>query len=216
MTKQITAAEKETIFSAASKPVRPTATTLPTSPSEASTQASIPTPTGKSQVSKTQQSGRERLECKWELLSVIIRELLPVIRKHYDVVRLNGDPLDPNWDHLFALERAGTLLIWTARSESGSIVGYAVCSGYCPMFSQSTKGVSIEAIWLDPAWRVGLRGIKFVKSVVDAVRKLGMAKKIRVFSNDDYDVTPDGKSRVALAFQRAGFRQTGTIFEQEL
>lgn len=216
MTKQITAAEKETIFSAASKPTVPPSTTSPALPSEASIPQPILTPAEKSPASRTPQSDRAPLKCQFELLSVIVRELLPVIRDHYAAVGLNGDEFDPNWDHLFALERAGTLLIWTARSESNAIVGYAVCYGSCPMFSHRTKYVNVEAVWLDPAWRGGLKGVRFVRSIVAAVKTLGVASKIRIFSNDAYEVMPDGRSRVSLAFRRAGFKQSGTIFEQEL
>lgn len=216
MTKQITAAEKETIFSADLKPAPPPSMTSPAPQSAASTQPPTPTPAEKSQASKTQQSDQgppDRLKCQWELLSVIVRELLPVIKKHYDTVLLNGEPLDINWDYLFAQERAGACAVWTARTSGGAIVGYALCMGARGMFSHSVPRCEVEAIWLDPAWRSGMKGVRFLKGLVDAVRRLGVSKKMRIFSNDAYDVGPDGRSRVVKAFRAAGFRQTGTIME---
>lgn len=214
MTRQITAVELAETFSKGLKLARPPSAISPETPSESATpQASIAIPTEASQANSLRQSVRAPLKCKWEMLSVIAQELLPVINKHYSTVRLNGDPLDPNWDYLFSRERVGDLAVWTARTESGTIVGYAICMGSRGMFSHSVPMCCVEAIWLDPLWRGGMRGVRFIKSMVNAIRELGVAKKIRIFSNDEYDVGEDGRSRVVKAFRAAGFRQTGTIME---
>ena len=214
MTKQITAAERRETFSKGLKPVVLPSTTSRETPSEGATQpALIAAPTEASQVSSPPQSGQEQLKCRWELLSEIIHELLPVIEEHFKIVGLNGDEFNPDWDHLFALERMRKLLIWTARTSGGAIVGYAVCSGSHGIFSCKTPLCCVEAVWLDPAWRNGRKGIRFIKSVVNALKELNSFKKIRIFSNDEYDVGEDGRSRVVKAFRAAGFRQTGTMME---
>lgn len=214
MTKQITVAERRETFSKDLKPVLPPSMTSLETPSESAIQpTSIATPTEASRVSRTPQSDPERLKCRWELLSAIIHELLPVIEEHFKTVGLNGDEFNPDWDHLFALERARALLIWTARTTGGAIVGYAVCASSRGLFSCKTPLCCVEAVWLDPAWRNGRKGIRFIKSMVEALRELKAAKKVRIFSNDDYDVGEDGRSRVVQAFRAAGFRQVGTMME---
>lgn len=214
MTKQTMVVDIEAVSSPVSKPNPPPSTTSRGTPSESATRlALIVTPTEANPASKSLQSDPGRLKCRWELLSEIIHELLPVIEQHFKTVGLNGAEFNPDWDYLFSRERVGDLGIWTARTEGGAIVGYAVCMGSRGMFSHSAPMCCVEAIWLDPAWRNGRKGIRFIKSMVNAVKVLGVAKKIRIFSNDDYDVGEDGRSRVVKAFRAAGFRQTGTIME---
>lgn len=217
MTKQIMEAELKEGCSPVSKPrVRLSKTSRETQSVSATQPTLGTTQTEASLVSSPQPLVRAPLKCQWELLSVIAKELLPVINTHFQAVSLNGDPLDPDWDCLFRLERAQSLLIMTARTEAGSIVGYACCSTSRGLFS-NVPLVMIDAIWLDPAWREGRRGIKFIKSIVLGLKELkNKCSKIRIFSNDEYDVGKDGRSRVSIAFEAAGFKQVGTMFEMDI
>lgn len=213
MTKQITAAERTIAFSQGSRPVPPPSTTSPALQLVPSTAPSIPTPAEKSLPSKTQPWDREQLRCQWELFSNISREVLPLIKRHYEEVGLNGHEFDPDWDAVYRLERAGAHMLWTARTKAGTLAAYAQCAFTRGFHSHSVQMCCVEAIWMAPEWREGLRGMRFAKSVVEAIRDLNKINTVRIFTNDDFDKGKDGRSRLAMLLERIGLRQVGTIME---
>lgn len=199
-------AERATVSTQGLKPIAPPSQTRAAHLSVVSTPTFRKTLVEKSQAPRTQQSDPARLSCKWELLSAVIRELLPVIKDHYEAIGLNGAPFDPDWDQLLALERAQFLLVWVARTPAGTIAGYAMVMSTADMFACRTPMASIESVWLDPAWRSGFKGIKFIKALVQSIKELnGPSTKIRIYSSEKF---PIGK-----VYDRCGFKKTGTTFE---
>lgn len=61
--------------------------------------------------------------CSFEL----IEELIPLLHVHYKTVAHYQDiALDPDYDGYLKLHELGMLRIFTAREETGSLIGYAI------------------------------------------------------------------------------------------
>ena len=131
-------------------------------------------------------------------------------------MEIGEQPFDPDWDRLFAMERASQCAVWTARTtklydplERGPLVGYMVCTFTRGLFI-NRQFARIQAGYLAPEWRPGLR---YIKSTLDAIDRLGQFA-IEWETNDHFEPDADGRSRLALLLQRLGFEQVGTVMKR--
>ena len=56
------------------------------------------------------------LKCEWERPTVCGQEVLALSRRW--AAELGETPFDPNWDYIFAMERANSAMVWTAPTPS--------------------------------------------------------------------------------------------------
>lgn len=152
------------------------------------------------------QSARVQLKCGWELPSKVAPEVIVLSRRW--AAELGRSPFDPDWDRIFALERAGLAAVWAARSLEGVLVGYLFCTDNRGMFT-GERFNRIEAGYLAPEWRNGLLGLRYIKSGVKAMQALG-APVVEWQTNDAFEPDESGKSRLARVLARLGFKQVGT------
>ena len=131
--------------------------------------------------------GHVQLRCDWERPSVIAKEMLALAGRWQ--VELGTDPFDPDWERIFALERMSAAMIWTARSIPGALVGYMFVTFGRGLFT-SQRVARIEAGYLAPEWRAGMTGLRYIKSTLDAIDRLG-AFSIEWETNDHYE--PDAR-----------------------
>src|SRR5216684_3140259 len=122
------------------------------------------------QAKQPQPSVPVALRCDWERLSVIPHEVMTLARRQQ--AEMGHEPPNPDWDRLFALERSNSFLVWTARTLDKTLVGYAFCMTTQDIFT-GARLCRIEALYLAPEWREGMLGVRFVRSVFDAIGKLG-------------------------------------------
>ena len=62
-----------------------------------------------------------------ETLSTCLEEAKPLLIEHWkEIAQYDDIPLDPDYERYYTLENNGLLRVFTARSEEGSIIGYAV------------------------------------------------------------------------------------------
>ena len=164
--------------------------------------------------SRTPAPARERLDCRFEPWSLVYREVWGLAKRHYaEGGTASGEaPLDPDWDRLFEYERGGFLKVWTVR-HAGVMVGFALSVVTHDLFRASTRYGYIQLFWLAPEWRDGLRGVRFLRAMVEAVEGLGVSV-VRVPLNDLFEPGADGRTRVAVLFERQGFRAVETVMEK--
>jgi len=152
------------------------------------------------------------LEYKWELLTNVVKEALPLLRRHSEEIedeRLG--PLDPDWNTLFAWERTGVFQVLTVRDE-GLLVGYIGWMIYGHPFYQTKKVARSQLFWLDPSYRSGWTGYKmFVKSK-EAFKKQGVTR-IDYIPKEWYAADRGG---VAVLFKRLGAKINEICYSQWL
>ena len=54
-------------------------------------------------------------------------ELMPLLDEHYaEIDPFKHEPLDPDWDQYYLFQELGLLRAFTARDDSGTLIGYSV------------------------------------------------------------------------------------------
>jgi len=167
-----------------------------------------------SRPSSRRPSDRARLRAKWEPLALIYRELAALLAQA-EFNTPPGQPFEPDWDRYFEYERAGILKLWIARSPRGAIAGCAAVLIVHGLRSASTLFSFGDLFWLAPEWRGGLLGLRFLRSVEQAVRDLGV-RVVRWETDDSFEPDERGRSRVAGLLERLGYEQIGTIMQKAL
>lgn len=154
--------------------------------------------------------GQDRLRCDWERPSAVAREVTPLTRRWAD--ELGDPPFDPDWDRVFALEREGSLSVWTARLLDRTLVGYSVCSLRRGLWLDQ-QFCRVDPFYLVPEWR-GPLGYRYMKSLLAAIERLAPDAMIEWETNDRFQPDEHGRSRLAKLLERLNFRQVGTTFQR--
>src|ERR1700744_155665 len=72
-------------------------------------------------------------------------------------------PIAPDWKHLMTMAASGILKVMTAR-YNGQLVGFAFSIvGPTIMHAKTIHGIT-NAVWLTPAYRLGMYGYKLLKA----------------------------------------------------
>lgn len=211
MTKQTTAAERRETFTKGLKLI-----TLPlkTSP-DRQLEASIVTLTrtlAEKKLEKEQRTpvqDRVQLKCQWEPPSSVAKEVMSLSERW--AAELGHKKFDPDWDRIFWLERMNSINIWTARTPTGALAGYLVVTILKNLFT-SERYSRIEAGYLAPEWREGLRGFRYIKSLVTQIK----GSNIEWETNDLFEPDERGRARLAKLLERLGFKQVGTVMRTGL
>ena len=158
--------------------------------------------------SKCPPSGRVTLECGWERPSEVAREITALFKRF--AADLGREPYDIDWDRVFALERAGVMALWNARTISDRIlVGSLVCVRGTGLFT-SKPFTRIEAGYLAPEWRDGSAGFSFIKSLLAK-----LDGPVEWETNDRFEPDANGRSRLATLLERLRFVQVGTTMRRQ-
>ena len=135
-------------------------------------------------------SVRDALEFAWEPFESVIEEALPLLKRHYAELNLEGEPFDPNWRALFAMACVHKdLRIATARDD-GRLVGY--CGGLRVKYlaSQEVKVIMVNAIYIEDTYRGSLIPIKiFLSMMRDFAREEGAVR---------LEMAPQGRHRKGI------------------
>jgi len=155
-----------------------------------------------------QPSGREQLKCQWELLTFISREVMVLARRQQQEIGDSEQPLDPDWDRLFMEEREKRFAVWTARNANGTLVGYAFVFFTTSLWSRGIVLAMIKLFYLAPEWRSGWLGLKFMRSLFEAIDRLNPVATIQVETNDW------AMPRVAILLERCNFKRVHTTYQR--
>lgn len=114
-------------------------------------------------------------------------------------------PFNPNFDYYYGMERAGNVVLVTARSH-GVLVGYCMQVLGQGIHYKTTKWGVNDVIWLDPAFRSGTVGIKLILEMEKILRSM----KVQVFEMLPRDKHP----ALAKICDRLKFERIGTIHQK--
>lgn len=133
--------------------------------------------------------------------------MLPLLRRHHVEAGLEQQavPFDPDWDRLFALDRAGIVGLTTARVDD-LLVGYALSVVTKPLWHAGTLAAHIEGVYLDPLYRQGLTGYRLLKEHVSSLRQSG----VRVIKSEAPDRIDHG--RLAILLRRLGMKPIERVY----
>lgn len=123
-----------------------------------------------------------------ETIDDVREEILPMLHAHYiEIATSKGiRPLDIDWDKYYAMEKAGTLRVLTARArpqmvagqdyydgQPGRLVGYFVSFVLPHIHYQQTLTALNDIMYLDPAYRGGTTGYRMLKEAILDLKNLG-------------------------------------------
>ena len=84
----------------------------------------------------------------------LVAEMLPLFQKHWEEIAHYKDiPLEPDFKKYLVLEGLGDLRVYTARDESGRLVGYAIYVIFIDAHYQSLLGAKQDVLYILPANR---------------------------------------------------------------
>lgn len=146
-----------------------------------------------------------------EPFSAIIREALPLTRRHWKEVALWQDkaPLDPDLEYYFQAERQGRLEFLTAR-DKGVLVGYIGMIISTGLHYRSTIWAMSPVFWLDPAYREGRTGLKLFLEMEKILR----AREVQVFELQPMRHFEEDRGGVGKVLKHLGFEHTSNIFQK--
>lgn len=101
-----------------------------------------------------------------EGLAVVVNDVEPLLREHYDESSTDKAvlPLDPDWPHYYVLEEMGMLKVFTVRS-GGELVGYAAFFVWPHHHSRKVKIAVCDVIFLRPSYRIGAGVCRFLRFI---------------------------------------------------
>lgn len=102
-----------------------------------------------------------KYQCE-EISAELILEMMPLFKAHHaEIAHYQDMPFEIDVNRIVAMGSAGQLFVFTARTESGELVGY---NGLClttGFFNASSVQATQVALYMDPEYRNGL-GAKFI------------------------------------------------------
>lgn len=137
-----------------------------------------------------------KLGFAWEPFSLVGRELIPLMRLHWQEKSSWREmvDLDLDWVRLFHMETSGALHLLTVR-DGDVIVGYMPVIVTQHIMATGLRMGIIDTYMLHPAYRSGWTIVKMLKKVVKHLEHLG----VDVVSARD----PEGE--MGPIFKRLGF-----------
>ena len=110
-------------------------------------------------------------------------------------------PMAPDLDVYSALDKAGSLMVMTARSQ-GRLVGYCIVVARRHMHYGALCGFE-DAYYLSKEFRQGLAGYKLIKHMLKALERRGVERS--------YWMTKEFLS-IAKLFERLGMVKVDTVY----
>jgi len=97
-----------------------------------------------------------------ELAQDVFEEMIPLLKKHWEeIAHFKDIPLNPDVELYYQMEDAGTLRVYTARTEEGKLVGYCVFFLRNNLHYRSSFQALQDVLFIDPDHR-GMFGAKFI------------------------------------------------------
>jgi len=112
-----------------------------------------------------------------EILYMVMEDIEYLLKLHYQELTLHKEhiALDPDWERYADLERAGKLLIFTARDEE-RLVGYSVFFINNHIHYKNNLFAVNDVLFLHPEYRKNSCGPRLIKFCDEEVSKLGKVK----------------------------------------
>lgn len=109
-----------------------------------------------------------------ETFTDTVEETLPLLIAHWEEVALRKDvPLEVVWPLYYALEKAGSLQVFTVRRE-GEIVGYSWFFVRPHPHYKSVMMASNDVLFLRKDARQGWTGVRLIKFAETSLKAMGV------------------------------------------
>lgn len=134
-------------------------------------------------------------------------EAEPLIRAHIAALDppLGHDiELDPEHGMHAAAEDAGMLLCFVARSESGEMAGYCTVTYAPSMHIAREIHANVDSVYMDPVWRRGMEGIRFLDWVTSEMMSRGVSQM--------WCMAPVGADFGKALERRSGWRMVQRVY----
>lgn len=124
-----------------------------------------------------------RVEFTREALSLVQKEIEPLLKEHYEEIAWNQEkiPLRPDWAKYQKLEVAGILRVFAAR-RSGALIGYAVYFVSLHLHYSETLWAANDIIFVRKSERgsVGVKLLRFSETELrsEGVKLVGLHIKL--------------------------------------
>lgn len=110
---------------------------------------------------------REKVQALWP-------ELFPLFEAHYhEIAKYQDIELSPNTEAYEAMENAGVLRWYTARSE-GRLIGYASFVVQRHLHYSKSLNATQDLVFLDPAYRGGRTGYRLMRYTEEQLKAEGV------------------------------------------
>ena len=118
-----------------------------------------------------------------------------------------GSEFSIDWDTYQKLEDMGGLKVFTARTDSGSLVGYFSVVLSPSLNSKSVVNVVSDAFYLHPEYRKGFAGVKLFKFVEKCLKEDGLNNLV---------VTSTAAYPIDNFLTRLGYSKAETLYQKDL
>ena len=112
-----------------------------------------------------------------EFLFEVVQEVDGLLRLHYDELTLNKDRvrLNPAWEEYAELERMNRFVVFTARDDA-ILIGYSAFFVQKHLHYADLSTAVNDVLFLHPAERQGLTGIRLLKFCESSLKAMGVHK----------------------------------------
>lgn len=117
----------------------------------------------------------KNVELKRERIHHLWHEALPLLEAHWREIEDNPDiALDPDMGLFEKLEDMGWLRVYTARADTGELLGYACFIVKAHLHHRQSKQAICDAVYLKPLYRKGGLGYRLIKYADDELQREGV------------------------------------------
>lgn len=152
-----------------------------------------------------------KLTFAWERFGLIVKELPPLFKRHWQEIALNKDKvsLDPHWERYFDYDIADILNVLTVRAN-GALVGYLFVLVNQHLHYASTLYAQTDIFWLEPAYRQGFVGLRMFREMERHLKSRGV-KVIHAVVKLHFEA---GRGTLGPLFKRLGYGPVETVWSK--
>lgn len=115
---------------------------------------------------------------KERLTPLLVGEMLPILDAHYEELTLHKErvKLKPRWIVYYTLQARGHFVIYTARDDSGRLVGYNAFFIDAHMHYEDLIVATNDVFFIVPEHRRGSTALRFLRFTEQQLREGGVDK----------------------------------------
>lgn len=141
------------------------------------------------------------MKFKEEKFNDFIKEAIPLMLANNHEIDLFKEKLDLDFQAYYDLEKAGSTIAFTARTDEGKLIGYCIFLLYSHLHHRTKLVASQDVIYVDPAYRTC--GLKLLRYTETELKALGV----------NYILQSAPKiSRLGKVLERLGYEELETLY----
>lgn len=119
----------------------------------------------------------QHLTCQPEAFEPFLREVQPLLPRHWEELALNKDkvPLAPDYDRYLRMDREGMISVVTVRAQ-GALVGYSIFVVQPGFHYKTCLEARMDIFWLAPEYRGRGGGVRLFKAHEQELKRRGVQR----------------------------------------